>query len=142
GEVLEKVGGFDETFFMYGEDVDLSYRIQQNGYKNYYFAETPIIHFKGESTRKGSMNYVRMFYTAMSVFVKKHYGGRRAGIFNFLIHLAIGLKAGLTAIGQFIRKIGLPVIDAGLILVSFWLMKEFWTEYVRKDISYENKLLW
>lgn len=49
------------------------------GYKNYYFAESSIIHFKGESTRKGSMNYVRMFYNAMSIFVRKHYGGSRAG---------------------------------------------------------------
>ncbi|MEO7983099.1 MAG: glycosyltransferase family 2 protein, partial [Bacteroidota bacterium] len=65
-EVLDKVGGFDETFFMYGEDVDLSYRVQKAGYKNMYFAGSSIIHFKGESTRKGSMNYVRMFYNAMS----------------------------------------------------------------------------
>ena len=81
--IMKSTGGFDETFFMYGEDVDLSYRIQKAGHKNYYFAETCIIHFKGESTRKASMNYVRMFYTAMSLFVHKHYGGSRAGIFNF-----------------------------------------------------------
>ena len=69
--VLQKVGSFDEDFFMYGEDVDLSYRIQQAGYKNYYLADTTIIHFKGESTKRGSLNYVRMFYYAMSVFVRK-----------------------------------------------------------------------
>ncbi len=141
-EVLEKVGSFDETFFMYGEDIDLSYRIQQAGYKNYYFSGTSIIHFKGESTRKGSMNYVRMFYKAMSVFVKKHYGGSRAGVFNFLIQTAIWFRALLTAIGTFIRRAGLPLIDAGLILLSFWLMKNVWNEYVRTDIRYENKLLW
>jgi len=141
-EVLDRTGGFDETFFMYGEDVDLSYRIQKAGYKNYYFSGSSIIHFKGESTRKGSMNYVRMFYNAMSIFVKKHYGGSRAGIFNFLIHLAIWLRAGLTAIGNFIRRIGLPLIDAGLILLSFWLLKNFWNAYVRTDVQYENKLLW
>ena len=141
-EVLTKTGGFDETFFMYGEDVDLSYRIQKAGYKNYYFPGSSIIHFKGESTRKGSMNYVRMFYTAMSIFVKKHYGGNRAGIFNFLIHLAIWLRAGLTAIGNFIRRIGLPLIDAGLIILSFWLLKNFWNDYVKTDVQYENKLLW
>ena len=98
-EVLDKIGGFDEIFFMYGEDVDLSYRIQKTScaergnYKNYYFAGSSIIHFKGESTRKGSMNYVRMFYNAMSIFVRKHYGGSRAGFFNFLIHLAIWIRA-------------------------------------------------
>jgi GT2 family glycosyltransferase len=141
-DVLEKVGSFDETFFMYGEDVDLSYRIQKEGFKNYYVADTLIIHFKGESTRKGSMNYVRMFYNAMSIFVRKHYGGSRAGVFNFLIHVAIWFRAGLTAISGFIRKIGLPVIDAGLILLSFWLMKMIWTTYVRPETEYENSLLW
>lgn len=141
-DVLEKVGCFDEIFFMYGEDVDLSYRIQKAGYKNYYVADTRIIHFKGESTRKGTMNYVRMFYNAMSIFVRKHYGGSRAGIFNFLIHVAIWFRAALTAVSGFIRRIGLPLIDAGLILVSFWLMKTIWTTYVRPETEYENSLLW
>lgn len=141
-EVLEKTGGFDETFFMYGEDVDLSYRIQQAGYKNYYFPESTIIHFKGESTKKGSMNYVRMFYTAMSQFVKKHYGGSRAGLFTLLVYTGIWFRAALTAAGNFIRRIGLPLLDAGLIFLSFWLAKEGWNRYVRTDIYYETRLLW
>ena len=82
-KVLEKVGNFDETFFMYGEDVDLSFRIQKGGFKNYYFAGSSIIHFKGESTRKGSLNYVRMFYKAMSIFVRKQYGGKPGGDVQF-----------------------------------------------------------
>jgi GT2 family glycosyltransferase len=148
-EVLEKVGSFDEIFFMYGEDVDLSYRIQKaacpatgGSYKNYYFAESSIIHFKGESTRKGSMNYVRMFYNAMSIFVRKHYSGGRAGVFNLLIHTAIWVRAFLSAATNFIRRVGLPLIDAGLILLSFWLMKNIWSQYVRTGIEYEKRLLW
>jgi O-antigen biosynthesis protein len=140
-EVLDKTGGFDETFFMYGEDVDLSFRIQKAGYKNFYFAESTIIHFKGESTKKGSMNYVRMFYTAMSIFVKKHYGGSKAGLFNLLIHVAIWFRAALSAIGSFIRRIGLPLIDAALILVSFLLMKKLWATFIKPATDYNEQLL-
>jgi len=130
-DVLDKVGSFDEIFFMYGEDVDLSYRIQKAGFKNYYVADTRIIHFKGESTRKGTMNYVRMFYNAMSIFVRKHYGGSRAGIFNFLIHVAIWCRSALTAFSYFIRWLVFPLIAAGLILASSWLLQTIWTTYVR-----------
>lgn len=141
-EVIEKTGSFDEIYFMYGEDIDLSYRIQQAGYKNYYFADSSIIHFKGESTRKGTLNYVRMFYNAMSIFVRKHYGSTRAGIFNFFVHLAIWFRAIMTAMANFIRHIGLPLIDAGLILVSFWIMKTIWNYYVKTGTHYESSLLW
>jgi GT2 family glycosyltransferase len=140
-KVLDEVGNFDEIFFMYGEDVDLSYRIQKAGYKNVYFAGTTVIHFKGESTRRGSLNYVRMFYNAMSIFVRKHYGGTRAGVFNASIHFAIWVRAVLAAINKFLRWIGLPAIDALLILLSFWLVKEFWEGYVRTQINYPNTLL-
>ncbi|MCC6307731.1 MAG: glycosyltransferase [Chitinophagaceae bacterium] len=140
-EVLDKVGSFDETFFMYGEDVDLSYRIQKAGYKNFYFPETQILHFKGESTRKGSMNYVRMFYNAMRLFVRKHYTGTRAGFFNFLIYTAIWIRAGLSAIGHFISRIGLPLLDAALILLSFLIMKWVWGTWIRPETEFEERLV-
>jgi GT2 family glycosyltransferase len=103
-KILDITGGFDEQFFMYGEDIDLSFRIQKAGFTNYYFAQSDILHFKGESTKKATLNYVKMFYKAMSIFVKKHYG-KSAGIFTFFIQLAIFLRASLSAIGRVIKPV-------------------------------------
>src|SRR5687768_14170401 len=100
--VLNVTGAFDEAFFMYGEDIDLSYRIQQAGWKNFYFPLTSIIHFKGESTRKGDLDYVRMFYKAMSIFVKKHYAFSSSKLYPLFIQLAIALRAVPTALKTFI----------------------------------------
>jgi GT2 family glycosyltransferase len=103
-KVLDQTGGFDEDYFMYGEDIDLSYRIRRAGWKNIYFPLCPILHFKGESTRKGSLNYVRMFYGAMAVFARKHYGDWRANAFTFSIQLAILVRGGLSALGNLLGK--------------------------------------
>lgn len=140
-KVLNTVGSFDETFFMYGEDVDLSYRVQKAGYKNFYFAESTIIHFKGESTKKGSLNYVRLFYSAMSLFVKKHYSGSRAGVFNFLIQTGILLRAALSVVAKFLQKIGLSVLDAAIIFMSFWCIKYLWSTFIRKEVNYSPNML-
>lgn len=102
--VLQKTGGFDEQFFMYGEDIDLSYRIRQAGFQNHYLPNPPIIHFKGESTRRHSLKYVRMFYGAMAIFARKHYGSWRAGFFTACIHLAIWLRAFVTLLLIPVRK--------------------------------------
>lgn len=101
--ILDTVGSFDEDFFMYGEDIDLSFRIQKAGFKNFYFAESSIIHFKGESTKKGSLNYVKMFYKAMSIFVKKHYGSNRSRLFSASIHVAIFTRASFSAIARLLK---------------------------------------
>lgn len=124
-ETLDKVGLLDETFFMYGEDIDLSYRITQGGYKNYYFPETRIIHYKGESTKKTSVNYVLVFYKAMEIFAKKHFGQKRAFWFSFFINLAIYFKAFLALLSQFFHKIAIPFLDAvlgyaGLAVISYY----------------------
>lgn len=72
-EALDKAGHLDEDFFMYGEDIDLSYRLLKAGYDNWYLP-LPILHYKGESTHKSSFRYVHVFYQAMLIFFKKHYG--------------------------------------------------------------------
>lgn len=88
-KVLNRVKGFDEDYFMYAEDIDLSYRIKLTGYKNVYFAGTSIIHFKGESTLKKSRIYTKQFYGAMKMFVKKHYSDNK--ITQKLMYLAISI---------------------------------------------------
>ena len=140
-KIVDIVKGFDEDFFMYGEDIDLSFRIQRAGFKNFYFAESSIIHFKGESAKKGSLNYVKMFYKAMSIFVKKHYGGSKAGVFNLLIQAAIFIRAGLAAIARFLKWIGLPVIDASIILGSFWIIKLLWSAFIKREVNYSPNML-
>ncbi len=123
--VLDKVGLLDETFFMYGEDIDLSYRIQLGGFKNYYFPETTIIHYKGESTKKGSLNYVKVFYNAMMIFAKKHFQ-RKAGIFILIIQLAIYFRALLSVAKRIFQKIYLPILDGVLIFLGFYFITPLW----------------
>ena len=125
-ETLDKVGLLDETFFMYGEDIDLSYRITQGGYKNYYFPETRIIHYKGESTKKTSVNYVFVFYKAMEIFAKKHFGQKRAFWFSFFINMAIYFKAFLALLSQFFHKIAIPFLDAVLGYGGLAAISYFW----------------
>ncbi len=95
---LEKTGNFDEQFFMYAEDIDLSYRIQAAGYVNYYLAETTVIHFKGESTKKDAQ-HVKLFYGAMNLFAKKHFSN--SPVFTKLIEAGIWFRGIIAAIWNF-----------------------------------------
>ena len=122
-ETLDKIGLLDETFFMYGEDIDLSYRITQSGYKNYYFADSSIIHYKGESTKKSSVNYVIVFYKAMAIFARKHFSQNNARLFNFLIHLAIYLRAFTAIVARFLKQLFFPAIDFAIILAGLYFCK-------------------
>ena len=139
--VIDKVGMLDESYFMYGEDIDLSYRITKGGFNNYYFSDTTIIHYKGESTKKGSINYVRVFYKAMIIFAKNHFSGKNAKLLIFLINLAIYLRAGIALFSRFIKSSILPIIDALLIFGSFVLITMFWEFYKYQEGYYANNIL-
>lgn len=82
-----------------------------------------------------------MFYQAMGIFVRKHHGGMRAGLFRFLLTIAIWVRAAMTAVSQFIRRLGLPLIDAALILLAFWLAKDIWSRWVKTETLYSERLL-
>lgn len=128
---LDKVGLLDEDYFMYGEDIDLSYRIVLGGYKNYYFPETTIIHYKGESTKKSSINYVFVFYRAMIIFARKHFSGQRAKLFSFLINFAIYLRAGISVTWRIAKQLFVPLLDFAIIFFSLFAVKEFYEKEVK-----------
>lgn len=141
--VLDEVGLLDEAFFMYGEDIDLSYRIVKGGYKNYYLADTRIIHYKGESTKKGSLNYVKTFYNAMIIFARKHFQGERAWLYILMLKLAIYFRAGITLVSNFIKKSYLPVLDALVIGGGLIYLKNFWaTYYFKAPDYYDNSFMY
>lgn len=140
---LDKVGLLDETFFMYGEDIDLSYRIQLGGYKNYYFPKTQIIHYKGESTKKTSVNYVFVFYRAMVIFAQKHFSRQNAQLFGFLINLAIYFRASITLFTNFFRQGYLALLDFVLVLLGLFALVELhsWVTQIQTPPELHQLLL-
>ncbi len=136
-ETLKKTGFLDEDFFMYGEDIDMSYRIIKAGYKNYYFPNTRIIHYKGESTKKSSINYVFVFYNAMIIFAKKHFSKNNATLFSFFINLAIYFRASLAIFNRFVKRVFWPVFDFALIYTGYFFIKNYWEhQYMMADYQY------
>lgn len=136
---LDKVGLLDEDFFMYGEDIDLSYRLILAGFKNYYLPETKIIHYKGESTKKGSVNYVIVFYKAMIQFAQKHFTGQNAALLTLLINIAIYLRAGVAIAYRFASFIYQPVIDFFLLYGGGYLITTYWATEIRTGIQYPHE---
>lgn len=139
--VLDQIGLLDEDYFMYGEDIDLSYRILKGGYKNYYFPEARIIHYKGESTKKTSVNYVFIFYKAMIIFAKKHFSSKNAWMFSLLINFAIYLRASIAIGFRFLKSMLLPLTDASMIFGGMFLLKNWWEMKVKNDGSYYSEEL-
>ena len=137
-KVLDEIGLLDETFFMYGEDIDLSYRVIQAGHKNYYLADTRIIHYKGESTKKGSLNYVRMFYMAMIIFARKHFSQGSASGLILMLNVAIYFRAALALINRFLNAIAAPAFDAIGLYAAMLFFKNLWETKVKatEGVSY------
>ncbi len=138
-KALNEAGYFDPDFFMYGEDIDLSYRLTQAGYKNYYDPHARIIHYKGESTKKGTLNYVRVFYKAMLIFARKHFSSGRIRAYSYLIRTAVYFRAFLTVAERSLRKVALPAADIGLMLAGLFFLMELYGNYM--DIDYPFSLV-
>lgn len=108
-EVLKKLGGFDERFFMYGEDIDLCYRLNKSGYHIDYVPRTSIIHYKGESSRKETLRYIRNFNRALYLFYDKHYSSRYSGLFRFFIYLSVIIRTLFSFLGSYLKGMG-PIL--------------------------------
>lgn len=127
-QLLLSVGGFDPQYFMYGEDIDLSYELQKTGHKNIYFSDSQIIHYKGESTKRGSLNYVRMFYKAMVLFAKKQFTGSSAAAYSLLIYSGIYLRATLAIVARLGKSTFTPLLDAAVLFAVLNTIKSYWEQ--------------
>ena len=138
-EVYEKVGGFDEQFFMYGEDLDLCYRIQKAGYKVFYVHTAQAIHYKGESTKRSDIDEVRIFYDAMRVFVKKHLA--TSLLVSIILRLAINMRELMAFIGK--RKLVFYSLLFDIILFDFslFISEKFYMSVVEWK-GFEPQHLW
>jgi GT2 family glycosyltransferase/lipopolysaccharide/colanic/teichoic acid biosynthesis glycosyltransferase len=123
-EVYEQVGGLDEEFFMYGEDLDWCYRIQQAGWHIFYVPSTTIIHYKGESTKRSSINEIRTFYEAMHLFVRKHLS--QSFVFTLLIRLGIIVSARLAQFGEFLRPLRVAFLDFLIVDLNLVIAELIW----------------
>ncbi|MCX7761739.1 MAG: glycosyltransferase [Candidatus Kryptonium sp.] len=123
-EIYEQVGGLDEDFFMYGEDIDWCYRIKKAGWKIYYVPLTQIIHFKGESTRRSNLDEIRIFYDAMKIFVKKHY--KEFALLGLILRVGIIVRGLIAMLGKFIKNYWDMLVDVLIVWISLLI-----AEYVR-----------
>lgn len=123
-ETYEKVGNLDEQFFMYGEDLDWCYRVQKEGYKVYYVHDTQIIHYKGESTKRSSIDETKIFYNAMHLFVKKHFANSL--LVELILRSGIAFRNFFAFLGK--RKLVLfpVIIDFIFFNLSIYLAEKFY----------------
>ena len=106
GEALERAGLLDETFFMYGEDLDLCYRIKTLGWRVVYNPGVAVLHVKGAASRQASRRSINAFYDAMRIFHDKHYRAQSAFVVNWLVDLGIGLMRAVALAGDRLRPTG------------------------------------
>ena len=143
-DVLKEVEGFDERFFMYGEDIDLCYRVANAGWKIDYVPSTSIIHYKGESTKKDFRAYNRVFNNALYLFFDKHYTSRYSSVFRFIVFWAIQFRAVLTYITSKVRFLNYVFIDLlilnGSLIAGYFF--RFWFEDYEMLAPENLKFLW
>ena len=123
-KVYQQVGGLDEEFFMYGEDLDWCFRIQHSGWKIFYVPSTSIIHYKGESTRRSSLNEIRTFYEAMHLFVEKHHG--RSNAMSWILKVGISVSSKIALLRSLLGPMKYSLVDFLFVPASMLLAELIW----------------
>lgn len=135
-ETIKRVGLLDEAFFMYGEDIDYSFRIIKEGYNIYYSPLSTIIHYKGESTKKGTLKYVKTFYGAMQIYVDKHSVEHGGKWFKYALNFAITFRAAVSGAMRLIKELFYPLLDMLIIWLLLNILKNWWAIFYFGDGSY------
>ncbi len=138
GEAIKSVGGFDPDFFMYGEDLDLCYRIKEKGWKVYYYPETEIIHYKGESAKRSSIDETRLFYNAMSLFVEKHFSS--SWFLKAFLKFAIVLREWLAFANRYKLAIIPAIIDFVFFALLIWGAENFYRN-VKPNFHFPEEII-
>jgi len=125
-DILNEIGYFDECYFMYGEDIDLCYRIKKAGWQIFYTPKTKAIHYKGESTKKGEFPFVSHFYSAMLIFINKHFNNRYSIFLKIILTMGIYTRAYLAYFYRFLRNISSLLLDLLFIILSIFLAIKIW----------------
>ncbi|NOZ61113.1 MAG: glycosyltransferase [Calditrichaeota bacterium] len=149
-EVMEQIGYLDESFFMYGEDLDWCFRVREAGWKIYYLPDTQIIHFKGESSKKSDTDLILQFYRAMKLFVEKHYQNRYFHVPQWLLMAGISARALLTFVSRLINYLLPGIIDwlllnlslALAIFVGIYLRFQFFPLQAYLPVMMVYSLIW
>ena len=118
-QILNEVGFLDEEFFMFGEDLDLCFRIKKHNYQIHYVPTTQIIHFKGESVKSVPLESIKWFYNAMDLFVNKHFSSKTSFLFTFLLKTGIFLRKISSISKSGVVNIFPLILDIFIILLSF-----------------------
>lgn len=137
--VIENIGMLDEAYFMYGEDIDFSYRIKQGGYNNYYLPDPQIIHYKGESSSKSSLNYIKTFYNAMIIFTNKYYAGINKFGLLLLLKIAIVIQGIISFVKYKILFFVRPIIDFIFLYFGINIIAKLWGDYYYQNAHYFPK---
>lgn len=138
-ETLKQVGGLDESFFMYGEDLDWCYRIHQAGWQIYYVHSTQIIHYKGESTRRSSIDEIHTFYEAMQLFVDKHV--RSSSLFSIVLRMSIAFVSFIAFLNSIFRPLKVAIFDFLSVTISLLVAEGIWTGRVLHYPAYAYSIV-